>query len=142
MLSNVKVPVLLTHHFRMLDEQTGGVRGALADVQATRVRELITQAGQTAGICLAADDGALAARTGPGIVREGVDGVGGEARMTAGTAYCLPETTTSIRCGPRFAIASLTARRNAAGSSMRSAVIPMPRANAVKSSVGDRSMCG
>jgi pimeloyl-ACP methyl ester carboxylesterase len=46
MLSSVKVPVLLTHHFRMLDEETGGVRGALADVQAKRVRELITAAGQ------------------------------------------------------------------------------------------------
>ncbi len=45
MLSSVKVPVLLTHHFRMLDEETGGVRGALADVQAKRVRELITGGG-------------------------------------------------------------------------------------------------
>lgn len=46
MLASVKVPVLLTHHFRMLDEQTGGVRGALSDVQAQRVRELIAAAGQ------------------------------------------------------------------------------------------------
>ena len=35
-----------THHFRMTDEQTGGVRGAMSDVQATRVRDLVTAAGQ------------------------------------------------------------------------------------------------
>jgi len=46
MLSAVRVPVLLTHHFRMIDEQTGAVRGAMSDVQANRVRELVTQAGQ------------------------------------------------------------------------------------------------
>ena len=46
MLSSVKVPVLLTHHFRMNDEETGGVRGAISDVQAKRVRDLITAAGQ------------------------------------------------------------------------------------------------
>ncbi len=46
MLSSVKVPVLLTHHFRMNDEQTGGVRGAISDVQAKRVLELVAAAGQ------------------------------------------------------------------------------------------------
>jgi pimeloyl-ACP methyl ester carboxylesterase len=46
MLAAVKVPVLLTHHFRMLDEETGTVRGALSDVQASRVRALIVEAGQ------------------------------------------------------------------------------------------------
>ncbi len=46
MLSSVKVPVLLTHHFRMNDEQTGGVRGAMSDVQAKRVRDLVAAAGQ------------------------------------------------------------------------------------------------
>jgi pimeloyl-ACP methyl ester carboxylesterase len=46
MLASVKVPVLLTHHFRMPDEETGGVRGAMSDVQAKRVRELVTEAGQ------------------------------------------------------------------------------------------------
>jgi pimeloyl-ACP methyl ester carboxylesterase len=46
MLSSVKVPVLLTHHFRMPDEETGSARGALSDVQAKRVRELVTAAGQ------------------------------------------------------------------------------------------------
>ncbi len=46
MLRSVKVPqVLLTHHFRVVDETTGTLMGALADVQATRVRELLQQAG-------------------------------------------------------------------------------------------------
>ena len=42
----VKVPVLLTHHFRKVDEASGLLMGALADVQAARVRELVTAAGQ------------------------------------------------------------------------------------------------
>lgn len=46
MLSSVKVPVLLTHHFRIVDEATGSLMGALSDLQASRVRELVTAAGQ------------------------------------------------------------------------------------------------
>ncbi len=46
MLSAVKVPVLLTHHFRKVDEATGLLLGALSDVQAARVRELVGAAGQ------------------------------------------------------------------------------------------------
>jgi len=46
MLSKVKVPVLMTHHFRRVDESTGALMGALTDVQAARARELITAAGQ------------------------------------------------------------------------------------------------
>ena len=46
MLRHVKVPhVLLTHHFRVVDEGTGSLMGAMADVQAARVRELLTEAG-------------------------------------------------------------------------------------------------
>lgn len=47
MLSSVKVPVLLTHHFRRSEPDTGHVLGALSGVQADRVRELVTEAGQT-----------------------------------------------------------------------------------------------
>jgi pimeloyl-ACP methyl ester carboxylesterase len=47
MLKSVKVPVLLTHHFRMVDEAQGLLMGALSDLQAQRVRELVCQAGQT-----------------------------------------------------------------------------------------------
>jgi len=47
MLRRVKVPVLLTHHFRMVDETTGVLMGAMADVQAQRVQELLGQAGVT-----------------------------------------------------------------------------------------------
>jgi pimeloyl-ACP methyl ester carboxylesterase len=46
MLRSVKVPrVLLTHHMRLVDEQTGTLMGALADVQAARVQELLRDAG-------------------------------------------------------------------------------------------------
>ena len=46
MLSSVKVPVLLTHHFRHVDETTGVFMGALSDLQAARARELISACGQ------------------------------------------------------------------------------------------------
>jgi pimeloyl-ACP methyl ester carboxylesterase len=46
MLSAVKVPVLYTHHFRMIDEPTGALLGATTDLQADRVRQLVTAAGQ------------------------------------------------------------------------------------------------
>jgi pimeloyl-ACP methyl ester carboxylesterase len=45
MLANVKVPVLLTHHFRKVDDATGDLLGALSDTQAARVRALIESAG-------------------------------------------------------------------------------------------------
>jgi len=46
MLARVKVPVLMTHHFRMVDEKLGHLMGAISDVQAQRVCELIGAAGQ------------------------------------------------------------------------------------------------
>jgi pimeloyl-ACP methyl ester carboxylesterase len=46
MLSSVKVPVLLTHHFWMIEEGTGSLAGALSGEQATRARQLIEAAGQ------------------------------------------------------------------------------------------------
>jgi CRP-like cAMP-binding protein len=46
MLASVKVPVLLTHHFRAIDEASGGLLGAMSDLQARRVRELVAAAGQ------------------------------------------------------------------------------------------------
>ena len=46
MLRSVKVPdVLLTHHFRVVDEHTGALMGALSDTQAVRVRALLRGAG-------------------------------------------------------------------------------------------------
>ena len=46
MLRSVKVArVLLTHHMRFVDEQTGVLMGALADVQAERVQQLLGEAG-------------------------------------------------------------------------------------------------
>ena len=46
MLAAVKVPVLLTHHFRAIDEATGALMGALSDEQAARVRQLVEGGGQ------------------------------------------------------------------------------------------------
>jgi pimeloyl-ACP methyl ester carboxylesterase len=45
MLRSVKVPVLFTHHFRAVDEASGGLMGAGSDLQVQRVRELVTGAG-------------------------------------------------------------------------------------------------
>ncbi len=47
MLARVKCPVLFTHHFRHIDENTGYLFGATSDLQARRVCELVAQAGQT-----------------------------------------------------------------------------------------------
>lgn len=45
MLRQVKVPVLLTHHFRRVDPVTGALNGAMSDQQAERVRALLAAAG-------------------------------------------------------------------------------------------------
>jgi pimeloyl-ACP methyl ester carboxylesterase len=46
MLRGVRVPhVLLTHHFRVVDEDSGTLIGALSDTQARRVQELLHGAG-------------------------------------------------------------------------------------------------
>jgi len=45
MLSQVKTPVLVTHHMRMVDPETGELLGALSDEQADRARELMESAG-------------------------------------------------------------------------------------------------
>ena len=41
MLRSVKVPVLLTHHFRLIDEERGILLGAMSDPQAQRVLKLL-----------------------------------------------------------------------------------------------------
>jgi pimeloyl-ACP methyl ester carboxylesterase len=46
MLMRVKVPVLFTHHARMIDEKNGTLIGAISDLQAAKVRELVEGAGQ------------------------------------------------------------------------------------------------
>ncbi|MHB8382001.1 MAG: alpha/beta fold hydrolase [Candidatus Binataceae bacterium] len=46
MLASVKCPVLYTHHFRHADEGSGSFMGAASDLQAKRVCELVSQAGQ------------------------------------------------------------------------------------------------
>jgi pimeloyl-ACP methyl ester carboxylesterase len=47
MLKSVKVPVLFTHHFRMIDPENGALMGAVSDHQVTEARKLIEAAGQT-----------------------------------------------------------------------------------------------
>lgn len=46
MLASVKCPVLYTHHFRNVDETRGTLLGAASDVQARRICELVSGAGQ------------------------------------------------------------------------------------------------
>src|SRR5262249_32281528 len=46
MLSSVKVPILLTHHFPHVDETTGMLMGALSALQAASAGELIAACGQ------------------------------------------------------------------------------------------------
>jgi hypothetical protein len=46
LLRSVQVPsVLLTHHFRMVDEATGTLIGAMTDQPAQRVQDLLIGAG-------------------------------------------------------------------------------------------------
>jgi pimeloyl-ACP methyl ester carboxylesterase len=47
MLAQVKVPVLFTHHSRAIDPATGRLVGAISDLQAGKVKELVTAAGQS-----------------------------------------------------------------------------------------------
>jgi pimeloyl-ACP methyl ester carboxylesterase len=47
MLKSVKCPVLYTHHFRHVDENQGYLMGAASDLQAKRLCELVTLAGQS-----------------------------------------------------------------------------------------------
>jgi pimeloyl-ACP methyl ester carboxylesterase len=46
MLAAVKVPVLFTHHFRVVDEATGHLMGASSDLQARRACDIVRDAGQ------------------------------------------------------------------------------------------------
>ncbi len=43
------LPVLMTRHLRFVDESTRRLMGAISDVQAARVKELVTAAGQRFG---------------------------------------------------------------------------------------------
>ncbi|HEY2706819.1 MAG TPA: alpha/beta hydrolase [Caulobacteraceae bacterium] len=45
MLASVKVPVLFTHHSRQVDPATGRLIGAISDLQAARVGEIVKGAG-------------------------------------------------------------------------------------------------
>lgn len=47
LLSQVKVPVLFTHHFHEIHASTGTLMGAISDMQVKRVEELVTGTGNT-----------------------------------------------------------------------------------------------
>jgi pimeloyl-ACP methyl ester carboxylesterase len=47
LLAQVKVPVLFTHHFRVVDPNDGTVMGAISDLQVRRVGDLVTGAGNS-----------------------------------------------------------------------------------------------
>lgn len=47
LIGNIRKPVLLSHHFRKFDTETGFFVGALADDQVQRARELVEGAGQS-----------------------------------------------------------------------------------------------
>ena len=55
MLGSVKVPILITHHFREIDPGTGALMGAVSDQQVARARELIRAAGQLCDVVDAPD---------------------------------------------------------------------------------------
>ena len=46
MLSKVKTPILLTHHMRHEDPETGILGGAISDAQAMRMKQIVEAAGQ------------------------------------------------------------------------------------------------
>ncbi len=46
MLASAKAPILLTHHFRTIDPDTGSLMGAISDQQVDRARQLVTGAAQ------------------------------------------------------------------------------------------------
>ena len=50
MLSSAKVPMLITHHFREIDSDSGALMGAASDQQVARARVLITTAGQSCDV--------------------------------------------------------------------------------------------
>jgi pimeloyl-ACP methyl ester carboxylesterase len=45
LLAQVKTPVLLTHHARFVNPETGGLFGAMSDIQAAKAQELMKEAG-------------------------------------------------------------------------------------------------
>jgi hypothetical protein len=47
MLKQVKGPVLITHHFRMIEPANAALMGAVSDQQITEARRLIEAAGQS-----------------------------------------------------------------------------------------------
>lgn len=47
MLRHVKVPVLFTHHYRKIDQESGGLAGAISDLQVEHVKKLVEGGGNS-----------------------------------------------------------------------------------------------
>ena len=47
MLTHVRVPVLFTHHFHLVDPETGNLFGAISDQQVEHVRRLVESTGNS-----------------------------------------------------------------------------------------------
>ena len=45
LLASIKRPVLLTHHARFVNPENGSLFGAMSDLQAAKVQELVKEAG-------------------------------------------------------------------------------------------------
>ena len=79
MLPQVKTPVLMTHHGRMVDPETGDLLGALSDFQAERARSLMESAGGEGRLRVGAGRAAHDASVRPAPLRQDPHRVGRHA---------------------------------------------------------------
>ncbi len=83
MLASVKVPVLFTHHARHVDPATGRLIGAISDLQASKVSEIIGAVGVPYEYASLPDAAQRHAQRRPAPVRRGARPVG---EVTAGVS--------------------------------------------------------
>ena len=127
MLAAVKVPVLFTHHFRLVDEATGHLMGASSDLQARRACDLVTGRRPAGRLPVAPRDGPLAARPGPRAVRRHPRRVVSQPPVTAEEVPVLvagagPVGTTLAMDLARLGVASIVLER-------RRGIPPNPKCN-------------
>ena len=110
MLRLVKVPVLFTHHFRHVDPDTGHLIGAISDLQAARVRQLVEAAGNAFAYQVVPGDAPLDARERPRHLRRHCHRVAGQPlghRPGIPTEHSM---STILVIGASTGIGNLTAR--------------------------------
>ena len=91
MLASVKVPVLFTHHFRMVDEASGALMGAISDLQVGARPRARHRRRQRLRVRLVPGDGPLDARAGPAALRRHA------VRMGPRSASLTPDPTGAQR---------------------------------------------